>query len=89
MGCYIYIDTSYQLRDRSVQHISASCQLASKKGLNYIFDVLRSVNNEWSYQGETRCIPTTSKHSDSLFSTHDTVQDLTNLETIKLNEQGR
>ena len=31
------------------------------------------------HQGETKCIPTTRKHSDSLFNTHSTVEDGRNL----------
>ena len=38
-------------------------------GQGQILDVLRPVNREGSYQGETKCIPTTSKISDSLFNT--------------------
>ena len=39
--------------------------------------------------GETKCIPTTSKNSESLFNTHSTVDDRINLENMKLNEPGR
>ena len=39
-----------------------------------------------SYQYETKCIPTTSEHSDSLFNTHSTVESWRNLEKMKLNE---
>ena len=52
-----------------------------------ILDVLHPVNREGSYQGETKCIPTTS--SDSLFNTHSTVEDWRNLGKMKLNEPGR
>ena len=52
-----------------------------------ILNVLRSVNRERSYQGQTKCIPTTSKNSDSLFSTHSTVEGWRHLEKMKLNEQ--
>ena len=33
-----------------------------------IFDVLHPANCEWSYQGETNCISTTSEKSDSQFN---------------------
>ena len=39
-------------------------------------DVLRPVNREGSYQGETKCIPTTSQSSDSLLNTYSTGEDL-------------
>ena len=35
--------------------------------MDKVFDALRPVNREGSYQGETRCIPTTSKNADSLY----------------------
>ena len=54
-----------------------------------ILDVLRPVKREWSYQGEIKCIPTTSEISDSLLSTHSTVEEWRNLEKMMLNEPGR
>ena len=47
-----------------------------------ILDDLRPVNREGSYQGETTCIPTTSKNSD-LIKAHSTVEDW---ETVGENE---
>ena len=38
----------------------------------YILDVLRKVNREGSYQGETKCIRTEKKHPDLLLKTHPT-----------------
>ena len=40
-------------------------------------------------ESETKCIPTTSKRSDSLRNTLSTVADGRNLEKMKLNEPGR
>ena len=34
------------------------------------------------YQSETKCIPTTSTNSDSLFNTHSTVEDWRHLEKM-------
>ena len=52
-----------------------------------ILDVLRTVNHEGSYQGETKRVPTTSKNSDSQLNAHSTVEDWRNLgEKMKLNE---
>ena len=54
--------------------------------------VLRPVNREGSYEGETKCIPTTRAHSDSQLSTHSgisTVEDWRNVGKMKLNEPGR
>ena len=39
--------------------------------------------------GGKKCIPTESKHSDSLLNTHSNVEDLRNLGGMKLNEPGR
>ena len=39
-------------------------------------------------KGETKCIPTTSKNSDSLFKTNSTVEDNRISEKMKLNELG-
>ena len=41
-----------------------------------------------NYQGETQCIPT-SNNSDSLLSTHSTVENWRHFEKMKLNEPGR
>ena len=54
----------------------------------YVF-TLPQVNREGSYQGEPKCIPTTSEKSDSLFNTHSTFEDYRNLGKMKLNEPGR
>ena len=46
---------------------------------------------EGLYQGETKCIPTTSRptNSDSLLNTHSTVEDRRTLGKMKSNEPGR
>ena len=36
---------------------------------------LSPVNRQGSYQGETKCIPTTSKHSDLLLDADSTLED--------------
>ena len=41
------------------------------------------------FQGETKCISSTSKHSDSLLNTYSTVEDWRNLGKMNLNEPGR
>ena len=68
----------------------------------YMTDVLRPVNREGPYQGETTCISTiiiissiiiiiatTSTNCGSLFNAHSTVEDWGNLQKMKLNEPGR
>ena len=51
----------------------------------YILDLLRLVNREGSYQGETKCSPCTSKNSD----THSTVENWRNFGKMKLTEPAR
>ena len=54
-----------------------------------ILDDLRPVNREGSYQGETKSIPITSIHFDSLLNTHSTVEGWRNVGKMKLNQPGR
>ena len=51
--------------------------------------MLRPVNREESYQGETKCIPTTSKRFDSVLNAHYIVEDSRNVGEMKSNEPGR
>ena len=53
-----------------------------------VLDVLRPVNRERSYQGETKCIPTTSKILIDYLNTYSTVEGWRNLGKMKLNEPG-
>ena len=45
----------------------------------YLLDILRPVNHEESNQGETKCIPTTSKIMIHNLITHSTVENLEKL----------
>ena len=57
----------------------------------YIFDVLHPFNCERSYYqgGKREMFCYHKSNSDSLLMTHSTVEDLRNLEKMKLNESGR
>ena len=51
-----------------------SCDSFREVG-SQILVVLHPVKGEWSYQGETKCVPTTSTNSEPLLNPHSTVKD--------------
>ena len=59
-----------------MRRFTVGCTTYAHHHLYQILDVLRPVNRDGSYQGEIKCILTTSTHFGSLLNTHSTIEDL-------------